>query len=222
MKKKKAVVLLSGGLDSATALFDARRRGYDVFGLAFDYGQRHRKELGSAKRLARRAGCSLVVLKIRLPWKGSSLLDRKSALPRNRARMDGKIPSTYVPARNTIFISYGLSYAEVLGASAIFIGANALDYSGYPDCRPSYFKMFNRLSKLATKNGVEGDPVAIETPLISLTKAQIIRRGLRLGVPYELTWSCYEGGSVPCGACDSCRLRQKGFKQAGVVDPLVK
>ena len=218
---KKAVVLLSGGLDSATALFAAQQRGFQVHGLIFDYGQRHRKEIDSARRIARQARCSCQVIKFRLPWKGSSLLDKSVALPRNLKSRRTGIPSTYVPGRNTIFLSMALSYAERIGAADIFIGANALDYSGYPDCRPRYYRAFNRLASLATKAGIEGKKIRIRTPLLHLKKSQIIKLGLKLGVPYEKTWSCYQGDRRPCGRCDSCVLRAKGFREAGMTDPLI-
>ncbi|MFH0877375.1 MAG: 7-cyano-7-deazaguanine synthase QueC [Candidatus Omnitrophota bacterium] len=217
---RQAVVLLSGGLDSATTLYLARKKGFRPVCLIFDYGQRHNKEMNSARRRARKAGCHAQVLKIQLPWKGSSLLDRRLDIPATVERAQ-HIPSTYVPARNTIFLSFALSFAETIGARDIFIGANALDYSGYPDCRPEYFAAFNRLSALATKCGVEHKSVRIHAPLIDLKKSQIIALGKQLGVPYELTWSCYRGGKQPCGRCDSCVLRAKGFSESGIPDPLL-
>ena len=218
---KKAIVLLSGGLDSATTLFFAKAGGYDVHCLVFDYGQRHKREVKAALKIARIARCPVLVLKIKLPWKGSSLLDKETSLPMKR-KIYGAIPSTYVPGRNTIFLSFALSYAEALAAGHIFIGANALDYSGYPDCRPQYFGVFNKLAQLATKRGVEHKPIRIRTPLIGLKKSEIIKLGLKLGVPFEETWSCYEGGIKPCGRCDSCVLRSKGFKEAKIIDPALK
>ena len=216
-----AVVLLSGGLDSATTLYLAKHQGYRPHALIFDYHQRHRKETHFAKRLARGAHVPSTVLRFGLPWGGSALLDTSKALPKSRdLRAIGRgIPSTYVPARNTIFLSLGLSYAEALGAQAIFIGANALDFSGYPDCRPVYYKAFQRMASVATKAGVEGKSIRVQTPLLKKSKAQIIRLGRRLGVPFQWTWSCYAGKSKPCGICDSCILRAKGFQQAGVLDP---
>ena len=218
--RKQAIVLLSGGLDSATTLYIAKRQRYDVHCLIFDYGQRHRREVGAARKIAQTARCPFDVEKIRLPWKGSVLLDKQKHLPQQRVSKY-KIPTTYVPARNTIFLSFALSFAEALNADTIFIGANAIDYSGYPDCRPKYFRAFQEMANLATKRAVEGKKIHIRVPLIRLTKAQIIKRGLRLGVPYGATWSCYQGGVRPCGRCDSCQLRAKGFKEAGVDDPLL-
>lgn len=220
MRKKRAVVLLSGGLDSATTLYIAKKKGYEVFCLIFDYVQRHCREVKAAQRLAQKSAAPFYVVKIRLPWKGSSLLD--SSMPVTSWRKAKGIPSTYVPARNTIFLSFALSYAEAIDAGNIFIGANSIDYSGYPDCRPEYYAAFNRLSGLATKAGVEGRAIRILTPLVAMSKAEIIKAGLKLGVPYEDTWSCYKGGKRPCGVCESCVLRKKGFKEAGMDDPLLK
>ena len=216
--RKGAVVLLSGGLDSATTLFLALDKGYRCYPLIFDYGQRHRREIGSAKRIARFVGLNYKVVKLRFPWKGSSLLDRAIGLPVSRTgdRLKKGIPSTYVPARNTIFLSVALSYAEALEAEAVFIGANAIDFSGYPDCRPKFYEAFRQAAILGTKRGVEGEAIQILTPLIDKTKAEIIRLGMKLGVPYQYTWSCYKGGKVPCGECDSCRIREKGFREAGL------
>jgi len=218
---KKAVVLLSGGLDSATTLYAARRQGYRLRALICDYGQRHGREVAAAKRIARSAGVPFDVIRLRLPWKGSALLDRKVRLPRALQRRAG-IPATYVPARNIIFLSLALSCAEAWAARCVFIGANAIDYSGYPDCRPAFYRAFALAGRRGTKAGVLGRGVAVKTPLIRLTKARIIKKGMRLGVPYALTWSCYKGGSRPCGCCDSCRLRAKGFREAGLPDPAVQ
>lgn len=203
--KSKAVVLLSGGLDSSTTLYLAKKQGYKCSALIFDYGQRHRRELRSAAAVARRAGVPYQILKIKLPWKGSALLDKKAKVPVRR-KFTG-IPSTYVPARNTIFLSFALSYAEAIGAKAIFIGANAVDFSGYPDCRPEFFRAFQKVVETGTK----ARKIRIEAPLLRLTKAQIVRLAMKLKVPVELTWSCYQGGDAPCGVCDACRLREKGF-----------
>jgi 7-cyano-7-deazaguanine synthase len=215
---KRAVVLLSGGLDSAVTLYLSKSKGYRCFALIFDYGQRHKKEIISAKKIAAAAKCKYEIIKIELPWKGSSLLDKKSKLP-DRRNIKG-IPSTYVPARNLIFLSFALSFAESQKAQAIFIGANQLDYSGYPDCRVEFYKALELVAKKGTKTGVEGSPIQILTPLINKTKSEIIKLGRKLSVPYELTWSCYRGGRIPCGKCDSCKLRAKGFKEARLKDPI--
>ena len=222
--RKKAVVLLSGGLDSATTLYYAKSKGYYCECLIFDYGQRHKKEVESARKIARSCGAKYQAIKIDLPWKGSALLDSKIPIPKGRSlrRIKSGIPDTYVPARNTIFLSFAASYAEATGAEAIFIGANAVDFSGYPDCRPQYYEAFRKLIRRGTKAGAGKRQIRIFTPLIDKTKAQIIRMGTRLGVPYEYTWSCYSGGRRPCLRCDSCVLRAKGFKEAGLVDPLTK
>ena len=216
--KNKAIVLLSGGLDSATTLYLAKAKGYECFCLIFDYGQRHKKEIESAKKIACKAGCAQEIIKIAMPWKGSSLLDA-SGLPAGGVGK-GKIPSTYVPGRNIIFLSFALSYAEAIGAKAIFIGAHAQDYSGYPDCRPEFYQAFSKVIATGTKAGVEKRNISVETPLINLSKWEIITTGERLGVPFKLTWSCYKGGKTPCGKCDSCYYRAKGFKEAGISDLL--
>ncbi len=223
-KKKRAVVLLSGGLDSATTLYWALDRGYEAFCLIFDYDQRHKREIEQAKKISRKANCKYKVVKIELPWKGSSLLDRKVPIPEDRgfSEMVKGIPSTYVPARNTIFLSMALSFAEAIGAEEIFIGAHQFDSSGYPDCRPEFYKAFGEVIKMGTKAGQGKRDISIKTPLINRTKTQIVKIGSRLNVPFELTWSCYRGGKYPCGRCDSCRLRAKGFKEAGIEDPLLK
>jgi len=216
---KKAVILFSGGLDSTTMLYYALNKGFNPHCLIFDYGQRHRKEISKAKNIAKFVSCPFQVLKIRLPWAGSSLLTKEIKLPK-RGEIDPKeIPSTYVPARNIIFLSFAASYAEVIGADALFIGANAIDYSGYPDCRPDFFKAYGQVLKKGLKTGVENKPLKIYAPLLRKTKAEIIRLGLKLNVPYQLTWSCYQGDTKPCGKCDSCLLRIKGFEALGVRDP---
>ncbi len=220
---KKAVVLLSGGLDSATTLYLAKKQGYKCLCLIFDYGQRHKKEIESAKKIARAALCPIQVIKINLPWGGSSLLDRKLRIPQSdNVKGKSTIPSTYVPARNIIFLSFALSFAEGAGAEAIFIGAHIQDYSGYPDCRPEFYRAFKKVILTGTKAGVEKRGIKIQTPLIRKTKSQIVRKASQLGVPFALTWSCYQGGRVPCGECDSCYYRAKGFQEAGSPDPLIK
>ena len=217
-----SVVLLSGGMDSATCLALAARRDSNVHALTVLYGQRHSREVRSARALARRYRVARhTVVRLPLgPLLVSSLTDKRRSLP-TRAHPTRRIPSTYVPARNTILLSIALGYAESHHLGSIYLGANAIDYSGYPDCRPEYFRAFERLARLATKAGVErGERVRIETPLLRLSKAGIVRLGERLRVPWELTWSCYAGGATPCGTCDACRLRRKGFTEAGRVDPV--
>jgi 7-cyano-7-deazaguanine synthase len=221
---RRAVVLLSGGLDSATVLAIARSQGYELYALSFDYGQRHRQELESASRIARHFGAAAHhTVRFDLRAFGGSALTADIDVPKGRIP-DTSIPVTYVPARNTIFLSFALAWAEVLGSVDVFIGVNALDYSGYPDCRPEYIEAFERMANLATKAGVEGaQRLKIHTPLIQMTKAAIIRTGLGLGVDYSLTSSCYDpqADGRPCGACDSCLLRAKGFAEAGAKDPLL-
>ncbi|MDD5491850.1 MAG: 7-cyano-7-deazaguanine synthase QueC [bacterium] len=228
MPTKKAVILLSGGLDSATCLYWAKSQGFDCHCLIFDYGQRHKKEIQQAAKITKLAKSPFQIVKISFPWKGSSLLDNKTKIPMSSLKISASsiqhasaIPNTYVPARNTIFLSFALSFAEAISAQAIVIGANALDYSGYPDCRPAYFQAVQKMANLATKAGVEGRKIKILTPLLHKTKAQIIRLGKNLKVPYQLTWSCYRGGDRPCGTCDSCILRAKGFHEAEQLDPAV-
>ncbi len=216
MKNKPAVVLLSGGLDSATVLYLAKAKGYACYCLIFDYGQRHRKEINCAVKLARASGSAHRILKIDFPWKGSALLDRKIKVP---DKITKGIPPTYVPARNIIFLSFALSFAETIKAKAIFIGAHAQDYSGYPDCRPEFFKAFARMARVGTYGGSR---IKILAPLLNKKKARIISLGQRLGVPFNLSWSCYRGAKLPCGICDSCYYRAKGFQEAGLVDPLNK
>jgi len=221
---KKAICLLSGGLDSATCLGVARRDGYACYTLAFDYGQRHRVELEAAAAVAERLGVERhVVARISLDAFGGSALTDDIAVPKARSleQMSHGIPVTYVPARNTIFLSFALAWAEVLDSSDIFIGVNALDYSGYPDCRPEFIEAYERMANLATKAGVEGRAqYKIHTPLIRLRKAEIVRLARDLGVPFGLTHSCYDPlpGGRACGQCDACLLRQKGFSEAGIED----
>ncbi len=220
----KAIVLLSGGLDSATCLYWARSKGFKPFCLAFDYGQRHIKEIQNARTIAARVKAPFQVVQFSLPWGGSSLVNSKEKLPHHRPirqMSHGGIPSTYVPARNTIFLSFALSYADASGAQAIVIGANAIDYSGYPDCRPRYMKAVQKVALLGTKMGTQGKKIELFSPLIRMTKSEIIDLGTKLKVPYELTWSCYQGGNKPCGTCDSCILRRKGFDEAQQKDPLL-
>ena len=217
----RAVVLLSGGLDSSTVLAIALEMGYEVHALSFDYGQRHSRELESAKKIAKYFNVPHKIIKIDLRQIGGSALTDNIDVPeRNVNEIEKEIPITYVPARNTILLSLALGYAEVIDADAIFYGANAIDYSGYPDCRPQYVEAFERVANLGTKRGVEGKHIKIIAPIIHMTKAEIIKKGMKLGVPYELTWSCYKGGKRACGKCDSCLLRLKGFMEAGYEDPL--
>jgi 7-cyano-7-deazaguanine synthase len=224
--QKRAVVLLSGGLDSATAAAIAKDQGFALYALSVDYGQRHRFELEAARRVAETLGVVRhVVLTIDLAQLGGSALTAPIDVPkdRNLDQMENEIPVTYVPARNTILLSLALGYAEVVGAEDLFLGVNAIDYSGYPDCRPEFIDAFARLANLATKAGVEGRlKFQIHTPLIQWTKAQIIRRGTELGVDYGLTHSCYDPdpSGLSCGRCDACQLRLRGFAEAGLVDPL--
>jgi 7-cyano-7-deazaguanine synthase len=223
----KAVCLLSGGLDSATCLALARRDGYETYALSFDYGQRHRVELAAAARIAESLGVAAHrVMELDLRLFGNSALTADIDVPKGRTEemMGSEIPITYVPARNTIFLSMALAWAEVLEAQDIFIGVNALDYSGYPDCRPEFIEAFEKMANLATKTGVEGrTKVKIHTPLILLTKAGIVKLGKELGLNFSLTHSCYDPDEHgrPCGLCDSCLLRRKGFAEAGLVDPTV-
>ena len=218
---KKAIVLLSGGMDSAVTLYIAKQE-YNSRALVFDYGQKASKEVDIAVKAAKAAGVPCEVLKISMPWKGSALLDEKEDIPEYDASGGGKIPGTYVPARNIIFLSYGVSYAEAAGAEAVFIGAHQLDFSNYPDCRSEFFEAFQEAVKKGTREGVEGRSVRIETPVVNMTKKEILARGLELGVPFEHTWSCYKGDEFPCGTCESCLFRAKAFEEAGVTDPAAR
>ncbi|MBD2691043.1 7-cyano-7-deazaguanine synthase QueC [Anabaena catenula] len=218
----KAVILLSGGLDSSTVLYQARADGCECYAISFDYQQRHQRELQSALLIAQASGVvkhQVVNFDLRL-WGGSALTDNAIALPQERSldEMSQNIPVTYVPARNTIFLSFALGYAETIGAQRVYIGVNALDYSGYPDCRLDYIQAMQEVFRLGTKQGREGQPIEIVAPLINLKKTEIIKLGNQLGVPWELTWSCYAGGDVACGVCDSCRLRLAAFAELGLKD----
>ncbi|MBA3521925.1 MAG: 7-cyano-7-deazaguanine synthase QueC [Gemmatimonadales bacterium] len=224
MPQPKAVVLLSGGMDSTTTAAIAQRRGFDVHALSFRYGQRHGLELEAARRVAERLGIGRhVTLDIDLRAFGGSALTGDTPVPKDTPaeQIGQNIPSTYVPARNTIFLSFALGWAEVLGAGDIFIGANALDYSGYPDCRPEYISAFERMANLATRAGVEGRQITIHTPLITLSKRDIVLQGVALGLDFELTSTCYDPApdGAACGRCEACLLRLKGFREAGIPDP---
>ena len=220
----KAVILLSGGLDSSTVLYQAKADGCECYAISFDYKQRHRRELESARAIALSAGVKahqIVNFDLTL-WGGSALTDDEMELPSDRTltEMSQNIPITYVPARNTIFLSFALAYAETLEAQRIYIGVNALDYSGYPDCRLDYIQAMQEVFRLGTKQGREGEAINIVTPLIELKKTEIIQLGNKLGVPWEQTWSCYAGGETACGVCDSCRLRLAAFEELGLKDPV--
>ncbi len=222
---KRAVVLLSGGLDSATTLAICREQEFEAHALSFRYGQRHAREIAAAEKVAHSLGAKEHrIAEIDLRLFGGSALTSDLPVPKGRAtaEMAAAIPTTYVPARNTIFLAYALAYAESLGAADIFIGANAVDYSGYPDCRPEFIRAFEQLANLATRAGVEGNRFTIHAPLLALSKAEIIQHGLSLGVDYSITHSCYDPTAVglACGVCDSCLLRRKGFRAAGVADPI--
>ncbi len=222
---RRAVVLLSGGLDSATVLAISRAQGFEAFALSFRYGQRHEREIAAAEKVARSlAAYEHRIAQIDLRVFGGSALTADLEVPthRSEAEMARAIPVTYVPARNTIFLSYALAWAEVIEARDIFIGANAIDYSGYPDCRAEFIQAFQELANLGTKAGVEGDRFTIHAPLLAMSKAEIIQRGISLGVDYSLTHSCYNptADGTACGVCDSCQLRLKGFREAGLPDPV--
>ena len=223
---RNAVVLLSGGLDSTTVLALAQERGFECHALSFNYGQRHYFELSAALKVARAAGVTHRTVRVEMPWATSALVSSAGiAVPKGRADEDiaHGIPVTYVPARNTIFLAYALSFAESLDAADIFLGVNALDYSGYPDCRPDFVASFQATARLGTKAGAEGSEITIHAPLVKMTKADIIREGVRLGIDYGMTLSCYDPpGGQPCGSCDSCQLRARGFRDAGVVDPTAR
>ena len=220
----KAVVLLSGGLDSSTVLYQATSDGCECYAISFDYQQRHQRELEAAKAIAHSAGVvehQLVNFDLNA-WGGSALTDEALDIPTQRSlgEMSQNIPITYVPARNTIFLSFALAYAEARDAGRVYLGVNALDYSGYPDCRPDYIQAMQEVFRLGTKQGREGDVIAIVTPLIEFKKNEIIQLGNQLGVPWEQTWSCYAGNETACGVCDACRLRLAAFAELGLQDPL--
>ena len=226
MKQKKAVVLSSGGLDSTTVMAIAKKENFEIFSLSLFYGQRHSLEINAAKKVAAALDVKKhIIINAELDKIGGSALTDDIDVPKDRdiKKMGGNIPATYVPARNTIFLSFALAWAETLNSSDIFIGVNAMDYSGYPDCRPEYIEAFEKMANLATRAGVENKTlIKIRTPLMEMTKAQIIKKGVELGVDYSLTFSCYDPSheGLPCGRCDSCILRRKGFKEAGLNDPL--
>lgn len=218
---KKAIVLLSGGLDSAVTLYIAKK-DFDFQTLIFDYGQKAGEEINLAKEISKIAGCEYTVLEVSLPWKGSALLDETMGVPEGKASTGGKIPVTYVPARNMIFLSFAVSFAESIGAEAVFIGAHQLDFSNYPDCRSDFFDGFRNVIHFGTRGGREGNEVEIVTPVIDKTKQEIVEIGKQLGVPFEHTWSCYRAGTRPCGVCESCLLRAEAFDAAGIEDPAMK
>jgi 7-cyano-7-deazaguanine synthase len=224
IEERKAVIILSGGLDSTTCMGIARAAGYSLYPLTFDYGQRHRIELQNARAVADFYGVGeklrVVSLDFLRAWGGSALTDEQIPVPQTFAAEETGIPVTYVPGRNLLFLSIAASYAEIIGAQVLYIGVNALDYSGYPDCRPEFISRMEEVLAFATKTGVEGRALEVAAPLIHMTKAQIISAGMQLGVPYQLTTSCYNGQSLACGKCDSCRLRLKGFADAGYADPI--
>ncbi len=222
MSPKRAVILLSGGLDSATVLYLAREQGYQCYALSFDYRQRHQRELAAAKTLTAALGVTHQILQLDFPWGGSALTDPSLAVPQRQPidQIGESIPITYVPARNTIFLSYALAYAEVLAAQQVWLGANVLDYSGYPDCRPDYIQAMGEVYRLGTRQGRTGAPITLEAPLVEMSKAEIIQLGNRLGVPWQDTWSCYQGLVVACGVCDACQLRSGAFASLGLADPL--
>lgn len=220
---KRAICLLSGGLDSTVSLYVARSEGYSPIALSIEYGQRHFREISAARATTKALVIPHFFAALSMPWKGSALLDAKVKLPKDRDEkaMSAEIPVTYVPGRNSVFLSMAMSCAETEKAEAIFIGANVLDYSGYPDCRPEYLDAFAEAIRRGTKAGLEGWKVEIKAPLIRLTKKDIVLLGQKLGVPFEKTWSCYAGDDKPCGVCDACILRAKGFREAGIPDPLL-
>ncbi|MDD5021124.1 MAG: 7-cyano-7-deazaguanine synthase QueC [Endomicrobiaceae bacterium] len=214
--KNKAVILLSGGLDSTTVLYYALSRKYECHCLIFDYGQKHKKEIKTAMKIAKMLKLNYSVIKISMPWCKSSLVDESLEIPNHKTIKKGYVPTTYVPGRNTIFLSYAISYAETIKANALFLGVNAVDFSSYPDCTPKYLQAMRNVLK-ALENNIE-----IFAPIEKMSKTQIIKLGLKLKVPYQYTWTCYNGTKRPCGTCDSCKLRAKGFKEVGIDDPAIK
>lgn len=212
---EKAVCLISGGMDSAVSAAIAKNEGYEIYAITFNYGQRNKKEMESAKEIAKWLNAKHKILEVNLRQIGGSALTDNIEVPEETYG----IPITYVPARNTIFLSFALAYAEVIDADYIYIGVNAIDYSGYPDCRPEYLEAFQKMADLALKRSVEGRPIKIKAPLLYLSKAEIVKKGIELGVPFEKTWSCYREGEKHCGRCSSCELRKKAFKEANVEDP---
>ena len=222
--KRKVVCLISGGIDSCVTAYLAKNNNYSIYALTINYGQQHKKEIACAKKITQLLGVKEhIILNIDFTkFGGSSLIDKSLESEKDRSLNDiGKnIPSTYVPARNTVFLSIALSYAEAINAEAIFIGVTSTDYSGYPDCRPEYIEAYKKMAKLATKKGIQGEPIKIKTPLLYKDKSEIIRKGFELKVPFEKTWSCYKGDKKACGRCDSCQLRLKGFKEADIKDPI--
>ena len=217
-RRKGAIVLLSGGIDSVTTLYYAKKKGYQITALIFDYGQRHKKEINCAKKIAALSKVKYSVVKIDLPWSASSLIDKKAKVPKGRNLKTKYIPSTYVAGRNIIFLSYAFSLADSIKAQKVFIGAHIQDYSGYPDCRPQFIKAFAK----AANKGLKNKNIGVAAPLINKSKKEIIKMGLGLGVPFKYTWSCYEGGKRPCLKCDSCRYRIGAFKELGMRDPVIK
>ncbi len=223
MGKKRVICLLSGGLDSSVVAYIAKDLGFNIYSISFNYGQQHNKELICAKKISSNIKSKKhIIFKLNLDIFGGSLLFKGKFKNHEKDLLEigNEIPQTYVPARNTIFLSIALAYAEVINAQSIFIGVNSTDYSGYPDCRPEFITAFQKLANIATKKSIEGNNIIIKTPLINLTKAQIIKKGYDLMVPFKDTWSCYKGGSIACGKCDSCLLRLKGFNESKIKDPL--
>lgn len=219
---QRAVCLFSGGLDSTTTLYYALQKKYDVTALTLVYGQVHAREIDSSRRIAAKAGVRQHIVQFGLPWGGSSLISSAADIPvdRDEKTMSTGIPSTYVPGRNIIFLSLAASLAETVDANTLFLGVNAVDYSGYPDCRPEFLDAFTDMLAKGTREGINGKAFRIDAPLLRLTKREIVQLGASLHIPFDLTWSCYKGGEAPCGHCDSCILRRKGFEEAGIADPL--